>query len=348
MVLVWHWSLSITHRDADGVLVNPNPIAGVPGGWVPTWILQVMPLFFVVGGFANRAGWCSTIGDGDGTRAFLVARARRLLGPPLLFVSVWVAVDVAALLVVDDHRSVFVTAPIVFVPLWFVGAYLWVVALVPVTARLHDRCRWLVLAVLVAVVVLVDTVRFGLDVEAAGFVNTALVWVVVHQLGYFWHDGTLTALRPRSLLGLALAGVVALAASTSLDAFPRSMVGTGGEPSHMYPTTAMIPLLAVVQLALILAVRPVLSGWLERTGPWSVVVAVNAVIMTVFVWHMTALYAVVSAVEAIGVTLGSDPTLGWWLARPLWVLGPSIVLVPLVAMFAWVETGRSSGPETEG
>lgn len=343
VVVVWHWSLSITHRDADGVLVNPNPIAEIPAGWLPTWFLQVMPVFFVVGGFANRAGWCSNRRDGASAASFLTDRARRLLGPPLVFVLVWAAVDGIAFLLVDDHRSVIVTAPIVFVPLWFVGAYLWVVALVPVTARLHDRAPVATLLALAALVASVDVVRFGAGVDAAGLVNTALVWVLVHQLGYVWYDGSLRRLGPRALVGIAAAGVATLAMLTSLDAYPRSMVGTGGEPSHMYPTTAMIPVLAVVQLALLLAARPALERWLQRDRPWSVVVAVNAVIMTIFVWHMTALYAVVLVVEASGATLGSDPTLEWWMARPLWVLAPLIALVPLVALLARVETGRDDG-----
>lgn len=55
VVVVWHWSLSINHRDGAGRLVNLNPIEDVPAGWSLTWFLQVMTVFFVVGGFANRS-----------------------------------------------------------------------------------------------------------------------------------------------------------------------------------------------------------------------------------------------------------------------------------------------------
>jgi peptidoglycan/LPS O-acetylase OafA/YrhL len=139
VVVVWHWSLSINHRDDDGVLANPNPIAAVPLGWLPTWVLQVMPLFFVVGGFANCAGWRSTVRDGGGAGSFWATRARRLVPPVAVFVAVWTAFEAARWLVVDDHRLVLDTAPAVFMPLWFFGVYLWVVALVPLTARLHAR-----------------------------------------------------------------------------------------------------------------------------------------------------------------------------------------------------------------
>jgi hypothetical protein len=32
----------------------PNPIHVVPGGWLATWLLQVMPVFFLVGGYPAR------------------------------------------------------------------------------------------------------------------------------------------------------------------------------------------------------------------------------------------------------------------------------------------------------
>ena len=61
----WHWTFSITHWH-DGRLVMPNPIADVPGLWAATWVLQVMPVFFFVGGYANLAGWQATERDGTG------------------------------------------------------------------------------------------------------------------------------------------------------------------------------------------------------------------------------------------------------------------------------------------
>lgn len=55
---------------------------------------------------------------------------------------------------------------------------------------------------------------------------------------------------------------------------------------------------------------------------------------------MTALLGAILLFEATGSALGDEPTLGWWLARPLWVIGPAILLIPLVAVFAGIETGR--------
>jgi len=46
--------------------------------------------------------------------------------------------------------------------------------------------------------------------------------------------------------------------------------------------------LAVTQVGVVLALQPAANRWLRRTRPWTAVVAGNAVILTVFLWHMTA------------------------------------------------------------
>src|SRR5262245_15211985 len=55
VVVLWHWVFSITQWNEDGSLGMPNPIGDVPGLWLATWILQIMPVFFFVGGYANLA-----------------------------------------------------------------------------------------------------------------------------------------------------------------------------------------------------------------------------------------------------------------------------------------------------
>src|ERR671917_617263 len=69
VVVLWHWSLSITHWRADGSLTMPNPIGVMPGLWAATWVLQVMPVFFVVGGYANLAGWQAATRESTGGSA---------------------------------------------------------------------------------------------------------------------------------------------------------------------------------------------------------------------------------------------------------------------------------------
>lgn len=337
VVVLWHWVMSITQWQ-DGALVMPNPIDTVPGAWLGTWMLQVMPLFFFVGGFANHAAWSSIRRRGGGGREFLAQRSRRLLLPPLVFVGVWSVLETTLHLWWPDYPGLLAWGTIVLIPFWFLAAYLWVVAVVPITARLHAHGGVLTLILMAVVVALVDVGRFGVGVEQLGLVNSALVWVFVHQLGYFYRDGTLERIGWRGQLSIVLGALAGLTVLTSLPVYPRSMVATRElDLSHMWPTTAVIGLVALLQAGLAMLIRPRCAAWLRRRRVWKSVLAANAVILTVFVWHMTAKVAFIGVYEASGFELLTAPTPVWWAQRPLWLVGPGVVLSALVVVFAPVE-----------
>ncbi|MDQ3988837.1 MAG: acyltransferase, partial [Actinomycetota bacterium] len=263
VVVVWHWVFAVTHRQ-DGEFVMSNPIADVPLAWLATWLLQVMPVFFLVGGFVNLAAWDRTEG---GARPFLRRRLIRLLRPAAVFLAVWAVVEAVLLVAVPGYPGVVSYGLIVAVPLWFLAAYLGVVLLVPLTAAAHRRAAVPTVVLLGAAVVAVDLARFGAGLEVFGLVNSALVWVFVHQLGYLWRDGMVESLPRRWVL--AAAGLTGLVVVAVLDVYPRSMVATvGDELSHMFPTTVGIATLAVFQLGVVLLLRPVLSSWLRRRRVW--------------------------------------------------------------------------------
>src|SRR5690554_3519379 len=54
-----------------------------------TWLLQVMPVFFVVGGFAHIKSWRSLRARGGGYADFVRVRVIRLVRPAVVFVAVW-------------------------------------------------------------------------------------------------------------------------------------------------------------------------------------------------------------------------------------------------------------------
>jgi hypothetical protein len=335
VVVGWHWAFAVTHVRA-GALVMPNPIDRVPLGWLATWLLQVMPLFFLVGGFANLASWDQLEGR---AAPFLRRRLGRLLRPTVVFVVVWAVAEAVLLVTVPAYPGVLAYGRVVFVPLWFLAAYLWVVLLTPVTAAAHRRAAVPAVVLLGGGVVAVDVARFAVGWEFAGLVNTALVWVFVHQLGYLWRDGMLEPWPRR--WGVATAGLLGLVVVAALPVYPRSMVATvGDELSHIYPTTVGIAALATFQLGVVLLLRPVLASWAQRRPVWTATVAANAVIMTVFLWHMTALLLVFALLSAAGLPIYAEPTAAWWTQRPLWLVGPGVVLAVLVGLFARAEIRR--------
>ncbi len=331
VVVLWHWVFSETQWH-HGRLVMPNFIGSVPGLWLATWVLQVMPAFFIVGGFSNLASWQSVRRSGGGTLEFWRRRTRRLLRPAAIYIAIWAVLDLLLVTIGGAQANVLHWGMVIFVPLWFLGVYTAVVLLVPLTARLHERYGPAIPLVLVAAML----------ASGRGYLTTALVWVFCHQLGCFWRDMIVRGM-PRSrerAMGLALlgTGAGALGLLTTFEGYQRSMVATSGAGiANMFPTTVCIAALAVLQLGLLFIVRPALERSLSRRRVWGAVVAANGVAMTVFLWHMTAIAAVITVFDHLGGHLLTTATAAWWAWRPFWLLVPGVALCGLVAVFARVE-----------
>ena len=90
LVVTGHW-LAVTVSVDDGRLTGGNVLALVPAVQPLTWVVQVMPLFFLVGGWATAASWRSSVARGTATVVWLRARLDRLLRPTAGFVLVGAA-----------------------------------------------------------------------------------------------------------------------------------------------------------------------------------------------------------------------------------------------------------------
>lgn len=342
-VVVGHFLIALIHWE-DGRIYVHNAVGHQSGLWIATWVLQVMPVFFFVGGFSNGIGWRSTVERGDRYADFLKRRARRLLRPTLVFVTVWIAVEVvlhvADIGAAGPLRGTFLP----FGPMWFLFVYMAVIALAPAMSTLHVRYRSLVLVVLTAAVAAVDITRFAGLGRGIGWVNLALVWLLIHQIGLFYADGSLLRAGKRVWWVMALAGLLVLTVLTNLvnlfDSlwYPRSMVGVDVEPvSNMSPPSFAIVALGVWQIGLAMLLRERVGVWLARARVWTATIAVNTVIMTLFLWHLTAYVIAVVILYPIGLGRPVEPTASWWLQRPLWIVAPMLILGLLVAIFARFE-----------
>ncbi|MFN8035830.1 MAG: acyltransferase [Acidimicrobiia bacterium] len=335
-VVLGHWLMAVvTWR--HGRFSTGNSIAVVPGLWALTWVLQVMPVFFFVGGFANLVTLDALARRGAGYAEYVTGRARRLLRPMLVLLAVWVPMCAILPALGVDGDVVKHATTLVSQPLWFIGVYLIVVALAPVMLSLHRSHGLRALVGLAAAAIMVDVVRFRTGVDVLGYLNIAFVWLFAHQLGFFYADGRLRSLTRRQLRGLALAGFGALVLLTTFAGYPHSMVGLPGERiSNMSPPTVCILALTVLQVALVMLARDFVSARLERPRAWTRVVALNGVIMTVFLWHLTALLLIVTVTFPLGFPQPAAGTALWWATRPVWIamlLGALAGLVVLLARF---------------
>ena len=172
-------ALGVHHRRLaqQGPSVD-SPLSFTRNLWILTWVLQVMPVFFV-GGYAHMQLWSKLGGSGV---SFVVGRMRRLLVPSLTLLAVWVAIATVAEGVF--HAYWFGRAALLIVsPLWFIAVYLALVLLAPLAIRLHQRFGPLVVVVLAGLAALVDVLRFGQHVAWAALINLLVVWALCHQLG---------------------------------------------------------------------------------------------------------------------------------------------------------------------
>src|SRR5262249_51703077 len=98
---------------------------------------------------------------------------------------------------------------------------------------------------------------------------------------------------------------------------------------------------------LLLALEAPARRWLAGRAAWTATVAINANIMTLFIWHLTATALVVlAAYLAGGVGLRLEPgSAAWWWTRLAWVMANAIALAPLVVAFGRFERPRATeGP----
>ncbi|MGW2605802.1 acyltransferase family protein [Streptomyces mirabilis] len=343
-VVLGHWLMAAVSVRGDGRAEVGNLLAVEPRLQLLTWALQVMPVFFFVGGFSHalsyrslrrKAGENGENGE-DGKNGgaalysvFLRARLQRLLRPTVVFIGVWGALALALQLAGKEGGLLDVSLRLVAQPLWFIGIYLAMVAFTPPLLRLHERYGWGALGGLAAAAGLVDVLRFGFGVPYVEFLNFAFVWLAVHQLGFLRADGKLR--RPYLLAGAGLTGAVLLVA---YGPYPLSMVGMPGEKiSNMAPPTFALLCHGLWLVGGVESLRGPARRWLRRPRVWRAVVAANGVSMTAFLWHLTAMLGVYGALLALGVRLPEPATGVWWAQVPVRVVVAGAVTALLVTVF---------------
>jgi len=336
-VVLGHWLVSVVGYDEHGRVVGRSALPYLPWAYPITWIVQVMPIFFLVGGYANAASLTSHRHRGGTALTWLQGRAGRLLGPTTVLMLVLAAGALIAQAVPVDPAFTRRVVWVASIPLWFLAAYLVVVAATPVMLPLHQRYGWRVLAVLVLLVACGDVARLT-GHEALGLGNFVFGWLAIHQVGFAWREGQLR-LRPAMGAALLFGGLAALVGLTVAGPYPVSMIDVPGQRLlNASPPTLALLVTFVVQLGLVVLLHGPAQRWLRRPTPWRLVVGLNAVVLTVFLWHMMAVVLLVGLLWALGwLPTPAVASASWWLWRPPWLLLLTIVLAGLVAVFGRFE-----------
>lgn len=316
-------------RDAAGAPVLENAMDHWEQWPLFTWFVQVMPLFFVLGGFASFTQYSRRQTCGSSPTEYLSARVLRLMVPATVAVTA-VAVFLAALTVIGIPSEIVQTAGFrISQPFWFLAVYLGVTALVPAMMRLHRRWPLLTLFPLIGGAITVDIVRNTTGIDAIGLANLAFVWLACQQLGFALADGSLAALsrKTRAFVGF---GSVAVVATMMLTGFNTpDLIGA------LNPPMSELIFVGVAHTMLFLQARDRIQRATERSVIASAVVWINQRAMTIYTWHMLLTIAIAGLLIIAPFALPAPLTTEWWLTRPLW-LGAVAVVVFAVTRF----TGR--------
>lgn len=338
VVVVGHWLMAAPTVQSGVRFTLSDMLHVAPWTQWLTWIFQVMPIFFVVGGYANAASWESARARGVGYDAWVSRRLQRLVRPVAPFLLVWCGLGLTARWLGLARQIVRRGSQAAFVPTWFLAVYVIVVVLAPALHAWWRRTGMTSFWTLVVLAAAVDVVaRAGVD--DVRWVNYIFVWLAIHQLGYAWRDGVFSA--PARAISFALEGLAGLVVLEGLASYPVSMVTVpGGAAANSSPPTLALLALAMAHTGLALA----LEGWagrlLQRATVWTTTVFVNGVIMTLYLWHATVMVLVVAVAELPGgIGLRFVPnTASWWFSRLPWLLVLALILAGFVAVFGRFET----------
>ncbi|MEU4830288.1 acyltransferase [Streptosporangium sp. NPDC023615] len=340
VVVIWHWAFTILEWGPDGPSPT-SPLGFTSGLWILTWLLQVLPLFFYVGGHVHLLSWNRAYERGVGIGAFVWRRIRGLAIPALALAGTWVVLGVfvtRAFGVGWMDRVVL----LVISPLWFIGVYLVLIALLPVALWLHRRYDVLALIWLAGAALVVDVLRLRYGYEAAGWLNMIIVWGLAHQAGFFYDR--VVALPRRFDMAILWTGLFALFGLVYSGIYPGSMVGVPGDRlSNMAPPTFVIVALLIFQIGLVEVIRPSMERLLDRPRWQGVNETVNRFALPLFLFHTTGMAIWVALtwwVAGSGPAPLVRPDLSWWLERPLAVGGALMCTLPVIMLFGRRWAGR--------
>ena len=345
VVVIGHWLIA-TAWYVDGELTPGHLLKSHPQTQWLTWLFQVMPVFFIVGGYSNAVSLESAKRKGQGYADWLAARLYRLVTPLLVLIITWgVVAGVMNLMNVRPAVIAF-TSQAALIPTWFLSIYITLALLAPVAYKFWRRYGFLSFWALAAVAVIVDALFFGADIRWPGWTNYVWVWLAVHQLGFAWRDGRMG--NAAKLLIYAALGLIALYSLVRWGPYPLAMVGSPDEGlSNTLPPKITLLALGIFQFGLLLSLEGPMRKALSNLRLWTATVLINSMIMTVYLWHITIMVIFGSVLYLSGgFGLHIEPgTTAWWLTRPLWIGSLIVLLTPAALLLSSLER-RSRKPDT--
>jgi hypothetical protein len=278
----------------DGVFVWDNLLTTSIVIQALTWVFQIMPLFFFAGVAASVGSHQPRSWGG-----WLLKRCTRLYRPVFYYLAFWTVALVVLRQVLPEH----VYEPVAGISiqlLWFLGAYVLVLAAMPLLMRITTGARLAVaIAATCGLVAVVDHLRVaGHAGVAIGYLNL-VAWLIPGMLGVAYRRGLLSTSRAFAL------GVCAFVVNVGLlwlGPYELSLVGIETqELKNMSPPSLLMAGHSITLCAFAIALAPAIDRWARRPRVWRLAVIGNSGAMTLYLWHMPVLLAVHLVFDYLGL-----------------------------------------------
>lgn len=303
--------------------------------WTASWFIMIIPLFFIAGGFAHALVIDRMRAQGRGYPYYLASRARRLVGPLVVFVGFATLVSTVAAWSVPAREAIGLSVQFAQL-LWFIAVYLVIVGVAPAMVAWHDRRPWQPLLLLTAVAVGVDAWSFLSGEMELRYLNLLTVWPLCHQLGIAYHRGWFRTGRVRVAWAAVGFTVVLIPLLIFGFGYPASSIGLGDIPvANVLPPTVAMIVLGFGQAGVL--------GLLERAGvarrlPARVergLAIANALAVTTYLWHIPAI--VLAGGALVAVSLAAPGLAGALLSQAMVALVTWLVIVGLIPLIGRLE-----------
>jgi peptidoglycan/LPS O-acetylase OafA/YrhL len=337
VVIIGHWMIATVYV-VDGQIDPGHLLAGRPQLHWLTWLFQVMPIFFIVGGYSNAVSLESAKRKGVGYGGWLSARLNRLVAPLLVLVIAWAVIAITMMLFGTRPEVIQYASQAALIPTWFLAIYIAVVILAPAAYKFWRRYGFASFLFFAAGAALTDLAFFEAEMRWLGWTNYFWVWLAVHNLGFAWRDDRLGRVTKRLLFSAT--GFAALWLLTSQGPYPLAMVGSPDPGlSNTLPPKITLLALGIFQFGLLLSLEEPMRRALNGLRLWTATVLINSMIMTVYLWHITVMVVFAALLYvAGGIGLGIEPgTSDWWWSRPVWIAVLFVLLLPIALLLSPLE-----------
>jgi hypothetical protein len=295
VVVFGHFFMEIIDWSSD-IPYTGNTLSSGSNWPFVTWLLQVMPLFFVAGGAVNFGSYARSTGTYN---QWIWQRVKRLMKPTSVFLlTMCVAFTILTFTV--DTRVTDALVSGVSGPLWFLAVYVLVTALTPITSKWWNKSGGFSILTLFILAVLVDVVRLQVS-SAAGVLNLIVIWVMVHQLGYWYNRGVQ---RNHAIMMIVVGLLNNFALTQVLKWYPTSLVGIPTEPiSNMAPPTIVLMFHSIFLFGLFNLLAPKFQIWFARERAFRITTHAGMLAMTIYLWHMSILVLWLSILHRFNLDL---------------------------------------------